>query len=152
MTFWSGFVPPNSPFYFQFVCTKPPEGFSPCTTKFKKRHFPPLKSARFSVFRAKKGSFIRFQGKFKSSFCGSQNSFKKFVVLYTIQIGKIVKNSLWRRYFYRGFGGIYGNSLEILRILLEKGAGRGRKKGFKWGFSKNLSKKNPEKQMSSGIF
>ena len=105
MTFWSGFVLSNLTFYFQFVCTKPPQAFFPRAAKFKKRAFLEPESAELRVFRAQKCLQERFQGKFKSSFCGSQNSYKKIADLYTIQTEKIFKIRFEKKGFYSGFEG-----------------------------------------------
>ena len=99
MTFWSGFVLSNLTFYFQFVCTKPPQAFFLVPQNFKKQRFQKPERAELSVFRAQKCFQERFQGKFKSSFCGSQNSYKKIADLYTIQTEKSLKSALERKVF-----------------------------------------------------
>ena len=76
MTFWSGFVLSNLTFYFQFVCTKPPQAFFPRAAKFKKRAF--LEPERAEL---------------------SQNSYKKIADLYTIQTEKSLKSTLERKVF-----------------------------------------------------
>ena len=65
----------------------------------KKEHFQKPESAELSVFRSQKCFQERFQGKFKSSFCGSQNSYKKIADLYTIQTEKYLKSALERKVF-----------------------------------------------------
>ena len=71
----------------------------PRAAKFKKRAFVEPERVELSVFRAQKCLQERFQGKFKSSFCGSQNSYKKIADLYTIQIEKYLKFALERKVF-----------------------------------------------------
>ena len=71
----------------------------------KKEHFQKPERAELRVFRAQKCLQERFQGKFKSSFCGSQNSYKKFADLYTIQTEKIFKIRFGKKGFYSGFEG-----------------------------------------------
>ena len=66
---------------------------------FKKQRFQKPESAELSVFRSQKCFQERFQGKFKSSFCGSQNSYKKIADLYTIQTEKSLKSALKRKVF-----------------------------------------------------
>ena len=140
MTFWSGFVLSNLTFYFQFVCTKPPQAFFPRAAKFKKRAFLEPESAELRVFRAQKCLQERFQGKFKSSFCGSQNSYKKIADLYTIQIEKYLKFALERKVFIVVLRGKAGIFLKIVKILIGCDERKGGEKGFKWGFSKFFSK------------
>ena len=115
MTFWSGFVLSNLTFYFQFVCTKPPQAFFPRSAKFKKRAFLEPERAELIVFRAQKCLQERFQGKFKSSFCGSQNSYKKIADLYTIQTEKTFKIRFGKKGFYSGFEGESFKIKEIFR-------------------------------------
>ena len=70
----------------------------------------------------------RFQGKFKSSFCGSQNSYKKIADLYTIQTEKSLKSALERKVFIVVLRGKAGIFLKIVKILIgmmqEKGVKR----------------------------
>ena len=106
----------------------------------KKEHFQKPESAELRVFRAQKCLQERFQGKFKSSFCGSQNSYKKIADLYTIQTEKFLKSALERNVFivvWRGEAGIF---LKIVKILIGFDEIKGGEKGFKWGFSKFFSK------------
>ncbi|MDD5776279.1 MAG: hypothetical protein PUD33_01480 [Treponema sp.] len=82
----------------------------------------------------------RFQGKFKSSFCGSQNSYKKIADLYTIQIEKSLKSALERKVFIVVLRGKAGIFLKIVKILIGMMQEKGVKRGFKWVFSKFFSK------------
>ncbi|MDD5776762.1 MAG: hypothetical protein PUD33_03945, partial [Treponema sp.] len=118
MTFWSGFVLSNLTFYFQFVCTKPPQAFFLVPQNFKKQRFQKPESAELSVFRSQKCLQERFQGKFKSSFCGSQNSYKKIADLYTIQTEKSLKSTLERKVFIVVLRGKAGFFLKIVKILI----------------------------------
>ena len=106
----------------------------------KKLCFQKPERAELSVFRAQKCLQERFQGKFKSSFCGSQNSYKKIADLYTIQTEKSLKSALKRKVFIVVLRGKAGIFLKIVKILIGCDAIKGGEKGFKWGFSKFFSK------------
>ena len=92
----------------------------------------------------------RFQGKFKSSFCGSQNSYKKIADLYTIQTEKSLKSALERKVFIVVLRGKAGIFLKIVKILIGCDARKGGEKGFKNSVFEYLSKKLPKKQRVFG--
>ena len=92
----------------------------------------------------------RFQGKFKSSFCGSQNSYKKIADLYTIQTEKSLKSALERKVFIVVLRGKAGIFLKIVKILIGMMQEKGVKMGFKNSVFENLSKKLPKKQRVFG--
>lgn len=102
----------------------------PRAAKFKKRAFLEPERAELSVFRAQKCLQERFQGKFKSSFCGSQNSYKKIADLYTIQTEKSLKSALKRKVFIVVLRGKAGIFLKIVKILIGCDARKGGEKGF----------------------
>ena len=123
--------------------------FSLCR-KIKKRTFLEPERAELSVFRAQKCLQERFQGKFKSSFCGSQNSYKKIADLYTIQTEKSLKFALERKVFIVVLRGKAGIFLKIVKILIGMMQEKGVKRGFKNSVFEYLSKKPPKKQRVFG--
>ena len=94
----------------------------------------------------------RFQGKFKSSFCGSQNSYKKIADLYTIQTEKSLKSALKRKVFIVVLRGKAGIFLKIVKILIGCDAIKGGEKGFKNSVFEYLSKNSRKNKECSGVY
>ena len=94
----------------------------------------------------------RFQGKFKSSFCGSQNSYKKIADLYTIQTEKSLKSALERRVFIVVLRGKAGIFLKIVKILIGMMQEKGVKRVLKIQFSNIYLKNSRKNKECSGVF
>ena len=94
----------------------------------------------------------RFQGKFKSSFCGSQNSYKKFADLYTIQTEKSLKSALERRVFIVVLRGKEGIFLKIVKILIGMMQEKGVKGVLKIQFSNIYLKNSRKNKECSGVY
>ena len=94
----------------------------------------------------------RFQGKFKSSFCGSQNSYKKIADLYTIQTEKSLKSALKRKVFIVVLRGKAGIFLKIVKILIGMMQEKGVKEVLKIQFSNIYLKNSRKNKECSGVY